>query len=174
MEMFDGRRDPLVRLHLYAPLWRRYLKDDSLSFGDYRRLARQEIPRLTDALNLGLKDDEGLAAHEFVEAQKLSTFAGMIELHQGAGGSSAGVHRNWQSFARGLKTLEAAARPDNCLPFDRVEKSFDDLSRFFTQSLYLRAAGYFIAEVARLTGKSRLLKRTLTITHDDETVTIGS
>jgi hypothetical protein len=174
MEMFDGRRDPLVRLHLYAPLWRRYFKEDSRSFSDYRRIAHQEIPNLSDALNLGLKDDEGLAAHEFVEAQKLSTFAGMIELHQGAGGSSAGVHRNWQSFARGLKTLEAAARPDNCLPSDRVENSFNDLSRFFTQSLYLRAAGYFIAEVARLTGKSRLLKRTLTITHDDETVTIGS
>lgn len=174
MEMFDGRRDPLVRLHLYAPLWRRYFKDDSLSFGDYRRLARQEIPRLSDALNLGLKDDEGLAEHEFVEEQRQSTFAGMIELQQGPGGGSAGVHRNWQSFARGLKTLEAAARPDNCLPFDRVEKSFDDMSRFFTQSLYLRAAGYFIAEVARLTGKSRLLKRSLTITRgDDETVTIG-
>lgn len=175
MEMFDGRRDPLVRLHLYAPLWRRYFKDDSLSFGDYRRLARREIPRLTDALNLGLKDDEGLAENEFVEEQRHSTFAGMIELHQGPGGGSAGVHRNWQSFARGLKTLEAAARPDNCLPSDRVENSFNDLSRFFTQSLYLRAAGYFVAEVARLTGKSRLLKRSLTITHgDDETVTIGS
>jgi hypothetical protein len=100
----------------------------------------------------------------------------MIELHQGPGGSSAGVHRNWQSFASGLKSLEAAARPDNCLPHDRVEKSFDDLSRFFTQSLYLRAAGYFIAEVARLTGQSRLLKRSLTVTRrdDDETVAIGS
>jgi hypothetical protein len=175
MEMFDGRRDPLVRLHLYAPLWRRYFKEDSRSFSDYRRIAHQEIPQLSDALNLGLKDDEGLAAHEFVEAQKQSTFAGMIELHQGAGGSSAGVHRNWQSFARGLKTLAAAARPDNCLPFDRIENSFDDMARFFTQSLYLRAAGYFIAEVARLTGKSRLLKRTLTVTYGDgETVSIGS
>jgi hypothetical protein len=175
MEMFDGRRDPVVRLHLYAPLWRRYFKEDSRSFADYRRIARQEIPRLADALSLGLKDDEGLAEHEFVEAQKPSTFAGMIELHQGPGGSSAGVHRNWQSFARGLKTLEAAARPDNCLPYDRVEKSFDDMARFFTQSLYLRATGYFIAEVARLTGGARLLKRSLTVTHgDDETVTIGS
>ncbi|MFL6257669.1 MAG: hypothetical protein ACJ74T_21910, partial [Pyrinomonadaceae bacterium] len=68
MEMFDGRRDPVVRLHLYAPLWRRYFKDDSLSFGNYRNIARQDIPRLADALKLGLKDDEGLAAHEFVEA----------------------------------------------------------------------------------------------------------
>lgn len=175
METFDARRDPLVRLHLYAPLWRRYFKEDSRSFSDYRRIARQEIPRLSDALNLGLKDDAGLAAHEFVEEQKQSTFAGMIELQQGPGGSSTGVHRNWQSFARGLKTLEAAARPDNCLPSELVENSFDDLSRFFTQSLYLRAAGYFIAEVARLTGKSRLLKRSLTIANgDDETIAIGS
>jgi hypothetical protein len=174
MEMFDGRSDPLVRLHLYAPLWRRYFKEDSRSFSDYRRIAQQEIPHLADALNLGLKNDEGLAAHEFVEAQKQSTFAGMIELHQGPGGSSSGVHRNWQSFARGLKTLESAARPNECRPFDLIEKSFDDMSRFFTQSLYLRAAGYFIAEVARLTGKSRLLKRTLTVTNaDDETITIG-
>jgi hypothetical protein len=174
MEMFDARRDPLVRLHLYAPLWRRYFKEDSRSFSDYRRIAQQEIPRLSDALNLGLKDDEGLAAHEFVEEQKQSTFAGMIELQQGPGGSSAGVHRNWQSFARGLRTLESAARPGNCQPYELVEKSFDDLSRFFTQSLYLRAAGYFIAEVARLTGKSRLLKRSLTVTFgDDETVSIG-
>jgi hypothetical protein len=175
MEMFEGRRDPLVRLHLYAPLWRRYFKDDSLSFGDYRSIARQDIPRITDKLGLGFKDDEKLAAHESVEEQKHSTFAGMIELQQGPGGSAAGVHRNWQSFARGLKTLELAARPDNCLPYERVEKSFDDMSRFFTQSLYLRAAGYFIGEVARLTGKSRLLKRSLTVTRDDgETVTVGS
>jgi hypothetical protein len=175
MEMFDGRRDPLARLHLYAPLWRRYFNEDSLSFSDYRRIARQEVPRLTDKLDLGFKDDEKLAAHEAVEKQKHSTFAGMIELHQGPGGSSAGVHRNWQSFAGGLKTLEAAARPDNCLPYDRAEKSFDDMSRFFTQSLYLRAAGYFIAEVARLTGKTRLLKRSLAVTRGDgETVAIGS
>jgi hypothetical protein len=173
--MFEGRRDPVTRLHLYAPLWRRYFEDDSRPFGDYRRTARREIPRLADRLNLGLKDDEGLAEHEFVEAQRHSTFAGMIELHQGPGGSSAGVHRNWQSFARGLKTLEAAARPDNCLPYDRVENSFGDLSRFFTQSLYLRAAGFFVAEVARLTGQSRLLKRSLTVTRGDgETVAIGS
>lgn len=175
MEMFDGRRDPLVRLHLYAPLWRLYFQEDSLSFGDYRRIARREIPNLARNLKLGLKDEDGLAAHEFVEAQKQSTFAGMIELQQGVGGSSAGVHRNWQSFAQGLKTLEAAARPDNCLPDDRIEQSFNDLSRFFKQSFYLRAAGYFVAEVARLTGKSRLLRRSLTITHGaDETVTIGS
>ena len=175
MEMFDGRRDPLVRLHLYAPLWRRYFKEDSRSFSDYRRIAQQEIPNLADALNLGLKDDEGLAAHEFVEEQKQSTFAGMIELQQGAGGSASGVHRNWQSFARGIKTLEAAARPDNCLPFELIEKSFNDLSRFFTQTLYLRAAGYFITEVARLTGKSRFIKRSLTINYgDDKTITIGS
>ena len=174
MEMFQGRRDPVTRLHLYAPLWRRYFEDDSRPFDDYRRTARREIPRLADRLNLGLKDDEGLAEHEFVAEQRSSTFAGMIELHQGPGGSSSGVHRNWQSFARGLKTLEAAARPDNCLPQDRVENSFGDLSRFFTQSLYLRAVGFFIAEVARLTGQSRLLKRSLTVTSaDDETVTIG-
>jgi hypothetical protein len=175
METFDARRDPLARLHLYAPLWRRYFKEDSRSFGDYRRIARQEIPRLAAALNLGLKDAGGLAEHESVEEQKQTTFAGMIELQQGPGGSSSGVHRNWQSFARGLKTLEAAARPDNCLPDDRVENSFNDLSRFFTQTLYLRAAGYFIAEVARLTGKTRLLKRSLTITNGGgETVAIGS
>ena len=48
-------------------------------------------------------------------------------------------------------------------------------SSFFTQSLYLRAVGYFIAEVARLTGKARLLKRSLVVTYgDDETITIGS
>lgn len=175
MEMFDGRRDPATRLHLYAPLWRRYFEEDSRPFEDYRRLARREIPRLADRLKLGLRDDGGLAEHESVEAQRQSTFAGMIELHQGPGGSSAGVHRNWQSFARGLKILEEAARPDNCLPEDRVEQSFGDLSRFFTQSLYLRAAGFFVAEVARLTGQSRLLKRSLTVTDaDDETVTIGS
>lgn len=174
MEMFEARRDPLARLHLYAPLWRRYFKEDSRPFGDYRRIARQEIPRLAAALDLGLKDAAGLAEHESVEEQKQTTYAGMIELQQGAGGSSSGVHRNWQSFARGLKTLEAAARPDNCLPEDRVENSFDDLSRFYTQSLYLRAAGYFIAEVARLTGKSRLLKRSLTMTNGDgETVAVG-
>lgn len=176
MERFDGRRDPVARQHLYAPLWRRYFEEDSLPFGDYRRLARLEIPRLAEALNLGLRDDEGLAAHEFVEGQKHSTFAGMIELQQGPGGSSAGVHRNWQSFARGLKTLDAAARPDQCLPQDRVEQSFKELSRFFTQTLYLRAAGYFVVEVARLTGKSRLLRRTLTVTRADggETIAIGS
>ncbi|MFL6336770.1 MAG: hypothetical protein ACJ754_26005 [Pyrinomonadaceae bacterium] len=175
MEMFDARRDPLARLHLYAPLWRRYFKEDSRPFGDYRRIARQEIPRLARALNLGLKDAEGLAEQESVEEQKQTTFAGMIELQQGPGGSSAGVHRNWQSFARGLQTLEAASRPDDCLPSDLIENSFDDLSRFFTQSLYLRAAGYFIAEVARLTGKARLLKRSLTVNGGDgETLAIGS
>lgn len=175
MEMFEGRRDPVTRLHLYAPLWRRYFNEDSRPFGDYRRIARQEIPRLNGALNLGLKDDKQLAGHEAIEEQKQSTFAGMIELQQGPGGSSAGVHRNWQSFAQGLKTLETAARPDNCLPFDRIESAFDDLSRFFTQSLYLRAAGYLIAEVARLTGKSRFLKRSLTVNGGDgKTVAVGS
>ncbi|HEX7316117.1 MAG TPA: hypothetical protein VF297_19580 [Pyrinomonadaceae bacterium] len=174
MEMFDARRDPVVRLHLYAPLWRRYFEDDRLSFGDYRRIARQEIPRLADALKLNLKDENELAAHEAVEGQKPSTFAGMIELQKGPGGSSDGVHRNWRGFAQGLKSLESAARPDNCLPAKLVEQSFDDMSRFFTQSLYLRAVGYFVAQVAHLTGKSRLLKRSLTIDGGDgATIAIG-
>ena len=174
MKMFEARRDPVKRLHLYAPLWRRYFEDDSLAFGDYRRIARQEIPRLADKLKLDIKDEDKLAAHEAVEAQKHSTFAGMIELHKGAGGSSDGVHRNWRSFAEGLRILEAAARPDDCLPSERVEQSFEAMSSFFTQSLYLRAAGYFVAQAAHLMSKSRLLKRSLTIDSDGgETIAIG-
>jgi hypothetical protein len=174
MEMFDGRDQPARRKNLYAPLWRRYFREDSLSFGEYRDIAFQNIPRLSDGLKLELRNDEGLAAHERVKEMRQSTFAGMIELHQGPGGTAAGVHRNWQSFARGLKSLEAAARPGNCLPHELIEKSFDDMARFFGQSLYLRAAGFFLAEVARLTGSARLLRRTLTITYgEDEAVTIG-
>lgn len=175
MEMFDGRDQPARRKNLYAPLWRQYFKEDSRSFGEYREMAFRNIPRLSDDLKLELKSDEGLAAHERVKEMRQSTFAGMIELHQGPGGSGAGVHRNWQSFARGLKSLDAAARPGNCLPHELIEKSFDDMARFFSQSLYLRAAGYFLAEAARLNGSLRLLKRTLTITYgEDETVIIGS
>ena len=49
------------------------------------------------------------------------------------------------------------------------------MARFFGQSLYLRAAGFFLAEVARLTGSARLLKRTLTVTYgEDEALTVGS
>ena len=175
MEMFDGRDQPARRKNLYAPLWRRYFGEDSRPFGEYRDIAFRNIPRLSDDLRLELKNDEGLAAHERRKEMRQSTFAGMIELHQGPGGTAAGVHRNWQSFARGLKSLEAAARPGNCLPHELVEKSFDDMARFFGQSLYLRAAGFFLAEVARLTGSARLLKRTLTVTYgEDEALTVGS
>jgi hypothetical protein len=175
MGQFDGRDQPARRKNLYAPLWRRYFREDSLSFGEYRDIAFQNIPRLADDLKLELRNDEGLAAHERVKEMRQSTFAGMIELHQGSGGGASGVHRNWQNFARGLKSLEAAARPGNCLPHELIEKSFDDMALFFGQSLYLRAVGFYVAEVARLTGGARHLRRTLTVTYgEDETVTFGS
>jgi len=172
--MFDGRDQPLRRKNLYAPLWRQYFDEDSRSFGDYREMAFENIPRLADKLKLGLKDEEGLAAHERVKEMRQSTFAGMIELHQGPGDGASGVHVNWQSFARGLKSLAGAARPGNCLPHELIEQSFDDMASFFGQSLYLRAAGFFVAEVARLKGSARFLRRTLTVTYgEDEAVTLG-
>lgn len=175
MKMFAARRDPTTRQHLYAPLWRRYFKEPSLSFSDYRQIARDNIPNLVDQLKLNLDNKQGLAAHEFVEAQKRSTFAGMIELQKGPGESASGIHDNWLRFARGLGTLEAASRPGNCEPYKLIEQSFDDLSSFFTQSLYLRAVGFYIGEVGRLTGKSRHLKRTFAVTYgDEETIAVGS
>lgn len=174
-KLFEARRNPVLRQTLYAPLWRLYFEEDSLSFGNYRDIASRNIPRLADGLGLKLHDAGPLAAHERIKEMRQSTFAGMIELHQGPGGSAAGVHRNWQRFARGLRRLEEAARPDNRLAYENIEKSFDDMARFFSQSLYLRALGYFFAEVAQRSNLIDRVGRTLTVTYGDgEALTIGS
>ncbi len=175
---FDGRSNPVARQHLYAPLWRRYFREDTRPFGDWNTIARLDLPRIAQELNLGLKKvDEFANSVEAVPAQRLATFAGMIELQHGPADSSAGVHHNWQRFAGGLKTLEAVARPGNCLPEELIERSFDGMAHFFDRPLYLRALGFFVSEVARLNGILRLLKRSFTVTYgegdDEEAITIG-
>jgi len=170
-ELFAGRRHVNYREQLYAPLWASYFNNDSRSVSNYANDAYDHIERRGSDVP-GYRE---LAAQERQGENFKGTFAAMVTLHQNGLGTP-GVHRSWNRFVKGLKSLANLVKMENCLPYENIEQSFNDMAQFFGQSLYVRALGVFLMDCAErynMVGDPAI-KRSLTLTFgQDEAVSLG-
>jgi hypothetical protein len=167
---FEARRTPSARKTLYAPLWEVYFRDDALTARDYAKTAAKLLPVVAGNNHLNV---EGLTGREGVLAAQpdIHTFAGQI-FFNGDAEHMQSVHRNWLSFLDGLKRLDAATAPGGCVPYTTnvISDIFDRLQSFWTQVLYLRAAGVYLLGLAAAQRDDdgdllvKSVKRTLTVT----------
>ncbi len=154
-DMFETRRSPILREMCYTDLWLDYFANDLLAINDYSSRAALVIGKKTQ-----LPDESQLATFEKLQSKMNPlTFAGQIHLHGNPmTGDFSAIHRNWQKFIAGLTTLHTAISPTNCGNHEVFKEVFQKLSGFSDQSLYVRAAGVYLLDLAAENGD--LLKQT--------------
>ena len=168
MSLYDGRRTATNREICYAPLWKYYFQNDSLPIDTFPSVAANEIQKITQLKHIA--DGAGLASREKGTSstskayQDFFTFAGQIYYHGQTAGNYSGIHKDWLSFAKGLTELNTAIKPDSCANHKKIEDIFNHLTRFWSQTLYVRTVGVFLTEVAAAnTGLLKTINRALTI-----------
>jgi hypothetical protein len=169
MDMYAGRRLPKFRELLYAPLWQFYFQNDSLPINSYPSTAAASVEKIAQQEHI--PDGVGLAARERGTSPNLPayqdsfTFSGQVNKHGYTGTDYSGVHRSWLAFAEGLNTLNDGLKPQSCAPHKTIEKVFKRLTAFWSQSLFVRATGVYLIDVAAANGDlARKLNRALTVT----------
>jgi hypothetical protein len=182
MKAFDARRNPKFRDLCYYPMWRHYLEHDDLTPDECLGLARKTILKVTqlDQIPGGsdLANREGGIGLGPSDApyEDIFTFAGQVFYNGDMGHDDdySGIHRSWEHFLDGLKALDGAFT--HCLPHSVLNDALKKLNSFWSQSLFLRAAGVCFVDIAAINGDLLAqLERNLTITFADGTVlTIAS
>jgi hypothetical protein len=162
-EDHEARRSPRFREACYTGLWLGYFADhDAPSVSSFAKMAADFIRKLNDIPgHLSLAAAEGLP----VNPPLFNTFAGQI-YHNGLDSDSdySMIYDQWRSFQGGLKQLNAAIAPDACKPHREIEKVYKNLARFWGQSLYIRAAGVFLTDLAAEHNLLSRVERTMTVT----------
>ncbi|HKX30502.1 MAG TPA: hypothetical protein VJ302_22620 [Blastocatellia bacterium] len=175
--LFEARRNPRFRELCYRPLWEFYFKNDDWDPAHYGAVAAETIRKFTE-----IPDHQLLSTHEkgmgsLPVYQNLNTFAGQVYFNGGGAGSQSGVHDAWRSFLDGLRRLNTALAPGAGVSHRELEPIFAGLSKFWSQSLFVRAAGIFLLELASSAGdRLARVERTLTIRQggSDEAVIFSS
>jgi hypothetical protein len=169
MDLYEGRRLIKFRELLYAPLWKFYFQNDSLPIDSYPPTAAATVQKI--ALNEHIPDGAGLASRErgtsstMPAFQDAFTFSGQIFKHGSTAADFSGVHGGWRSFVEGLTTLNDGLRQGSCAPHKSIERVFKRLTAFWSQSLFVRAAGVYLIDIAAANGDlAKKLNRALTIT----------
>jgi len=146
---YDGRRHPVVREACYTPLWRFYLANPSLPIQAYGPVAERTIRQMTE-----LEDEAALANRERglfpgkPVHQDLYTFAGQIHSNGGptVRGDYSDIASRWRAYA------EAHGRLDRAIvggePLGVVGDAFKAFSGFWSQWLFIRAAGACLMDLA--------------------------
>ncbi|MET0621402.1 MAG: hypothetical protein ABW250_00330 [Pyrinomonadaceae bacterium] len=156
-EPFEVRRSALVRKTLYAPLWEVYFRDgdNKGTPRDYAKTARMRLPEI--AARNHIDDLQGLEGREGTiplgnVSPDIHTFTGQIVMN-GDIDHMDNVHNNWRKFIEGLSRLDAATRPGGCVSYktNAVSDIFDQLKGFWSQALFLRAAGVYLLGLASVT-----------------------
>lgn len=168
MKMYEGRRSPANREAIYAPLWKYYFQNATRPINTFPLIAAQDVEQIAQLKHIA--DGPGLALRErgtsstMPAYQDFYTFSGQLYYHGQTPNDYSGIHQRWLSFASGMKKLNEALKPGNDTPHKNIEEIFGLLARFWGQSLYVRAAGIFLTDLAA-TDKSLLGKanRSLTI-----------
>jgi hypothetical protein len=152
-EPYAARRRANDRRTLYAPLWEIYFRDgdNKRSPQDYAKTAGKRLPEIAAENQIDL---QGLVGREGKQVPNpdLQTFAGQIVMN-GDIDHMDSVHRNWGKFLKGLQRLDAATRPGGCVPYTTktVSDAFELLKGFWSQALFLRAAGVYLLGLASVT-----------------------
>ena len=161
---YDARRSPKLREECYAGLWKRYFDEDSLPIEIYPRIAGNAIDQMSQ-----LKDEKALANRErgfFSSApayQDPFTFSGQIFINGSTVEDHSGIHKDWLKFIGGIKALRDALDPAGSAGEKTVETVFKQMSAFWKQTLYVRAAGVFLLDLAAGAGLLDEINRTCTI-----------
>jgi hypothetical protein len=169
---YDARRHPLVREACYAPLWRFYLASPSLPIDAYGPLAERAIRKMTE-----LEDEAALANRERglwpgkPVHQDLYTFAGQIHSNGGptVRGDYSDVASRWRAYADAHRTLDHAIAHGK--PHTIVKDVFKAFSAFWSQWLFVRAAGACLMDLAAADPVLfRAIERTCTVAVEGEDI----
>lgn len=143
----EVRKDAEKRQKLYAPLWAVYFGDSKQTPEDLVKTARVRLPEIAKENAIDLEGLEGLESAP-VASLNIHTFTGQI-IANGARDRMDSVHKNWRSFAEGLRRLAGAAEAGGCKPYEEViPDTFERLKGFWSQALLLRAAGVYLLGLA--------------------------
>ncbi len=147
LEEFEGRRSPSLREAIYAPLWKYFFQNASRPITIFPDVAAQDVENIT---RLGhIADGRGLAEKErgtgttLRAYQDFPTFSGQLHYH-----GQSHIKDNWLDFSQGLKDLNSGLTPGSLTPHKQIVKIFGLLASFWGQSLYVRAAGVFLVDLA--------------------------
>lgn len=154
-----ARTNADLRRALYTRPWSYYFQRPEDGFRDYAAAAEHFL-KGHEISHLEGEDDINVANNR--------TFASLIRLN----GSTAdrdysGIYDSWGDFGAGIRILDKAIRERDILK--RIEKSFTEMSRFWDQTLHVRALGAFFLELAD--GDPEVLSKvesTMTVTLPDE------
>jgi hypothetical protein len=161
------------RQRVYEPLWKRYFAEPNLEGGSYAMMAANFIrnQQMSDAFKLAeFEKGTGLPAGQPVFTMRLETFSGAIHFHHKSNVNST-INDFRKNFINGLTTLNRITK--NCQPHTGFKEAFEDMRPFFTQSLYVRAAGVYLI---RLAARNQLLgeiSRSCTVAYPDKTFAFG-
>jgi hypothetical protein len=138
MDREPGRESVGLRRRLYGPLWSGYLarprRGRELAGEARAHLAAQGFP--------GLANREAFFAS--TTGNDAFSFGGLVDLNPGTAADG-------QRFLNGAKRLHMgvlSAAPDDGV----IERVFEELEDFWTQSLHVRAVGAYLVDVARAGG----------------------
>lgn len=163
-----ARTNADLRQVLYFGPWTYYFRHPEYSFRDYASAAEGFLD------DYDIKDQEGEGN---INTANNRTFAKLIHLngYKPVDSDFSGIYDSWRSFGTGIRILDKAIRQRDIL--QRIETSFQEMAKFWNQTLHVRALGVFFLELAE--GKPQLLEgmestMTVSFPDDNEEFTFGS
>ncbi|MGB7925077.1 MAG: hypothetical protein WCF57_17685 [Pyrinomonadaceae bacterium] len=180
MDGYDARRLPNLREACYAPLWKYYFENNDMSDDMFPKIAGLNIEKIAQALQIKAKGlgtfEKGIPGKPESTYTNPYTFSGQIHLNGYTGHDYTGIYKHWVRFASGLSRLRNSLETGKCAPGETINEVFKDLSSFWGQSFFVRAAGIYLLDTAAANGD--LLKQingAVTVTFaDDEVFTFAA
>ncbi|MBN1296055.1 hypothetical protein JXA80_04695 [bacterium] len=161
MKDIDVRDEPLKREAFYSSYWREYFDDKKCSFDDIKQYGHRELNQLEAT-------PHNVSNHVFgpvVHTSSLS-FAYQLMAYGKDATSFSGIVSTWNEFYKGLIRLRDAMLKET--DSRELEDIFEWLCAYFSQSLFTRAAGIFLIELARAAGiTNAAIDSTMKITAKD-------
>jgi hypothetical protein len=150
MRDYAGRANPKFRELLYAGLWKMCLEDESMDVARVPSIVARHVSDVCRIEHIpgggGLALREGGSRSE-PAYQDFNTFAGQLYFNSDAVVAGfAGVGRDYRRFRDGWKQLDRAVTARG--PHGEIEEVFGKISSFFSQSLYMRATGALLVNLA--------------------------
>jgi hypothetical protein len=154
-----GRDDIFVRRAWYAPLWNAYLNDPHLRDESFAAAAARYFRND--------RNEPVIAAlEERFPNPPMFTAAGVAELNPSLADAC-------HAFQDGLRTLAEALVRDE-VDDGLVPKVFDKVSKLWDRSLYIRAAGVYLRDLAAILGLDADVERSAMIRYAKQVVVLGA
>lgn len=163
IEGFTARTNIDSRTSLYAPLWKRYFKEPNLQSRDYAIIAANHFRIMGSGLDLQQLEGERFG----VDWRPLS-FPWILEKDGTTNNSDvSGIKQIWDNFRSGITRLSESLVEGKCKEFSEIEKVFDKINPFWSQTFFMRACGILITNLAARGDYLKSLDRSLKIVFPD-------